>query len=849
MRYTIRYLLIFLLCLWVFASCNRGKTVLVVSGWQEINIGDVAQTPGLVQVLKERLPGVDVIVWLSDGSAAESELIRRGFPDVRVVMGPVDPDGTVHSKDVLSAIRQSDLLVHGSAPSLLGIRQIKAWRKLTHKPYGIFATTFDSVTPEEVQLLEDAAFVFTRETASLDTLRSKGIRNDNMTYVPDATFSMSLSDEPGATEFMREHALEDRRFICVVPRLRRTPYASYSEETMREIDAYNERYKDSDHAVLREAIIRWVHDTGNKVVVCPEMTYQVDLMDELIVNPLPEDVRPFVIKHPYWFPDEALSLYSHAFCVVSLECHSPILSMRGGTPALYIRQREEFIKGQMYYDLGYNDWIFEMDESAADRLVARMVSLYRNQADVASYLQAGLNEASERMDLACDVIRDILVAPSAPSSFGTDWYVSPSGSDSSDGRSPRTAFRTMQRAADIVMPGDRVLLCSGEYTMEGRADDRALVTILRSGRENAWITWMPAPGAKPVIRPSGWAAFDIRGSFHVLENLEIVGFNDQLTLKHAIADASAQKASGRYNTNGITIEGRRNAPDAKPHHIIIRGCSISKCAGGGIAALETDYLTVEDCRVFDNCWYMRYAGSGITTLNNWAHDDNPGYHIIIRRNLVWNNRTLVKWDRTGSLSDGNGILLDVTNRRGPVMNNPDGDATVNPTPATSARKGERPEWNNRALIENNVSAYNGGSGIHVFRTCHVDILNNTTYWNGSVVDYEELFSNASYDIVMMNNVIIPRPGGRVTSNHNNRDIVWDYNIYPDAQSVLKGEHDIVADPMPRNPGTDLSRADFRLSRKSPAVDSGTSEKMPGEDLNGRRRPRGAGVDRGAYELF
>ena len=444
------------------------------------------------------------------------------------------------------------------------------------------------------------------------------------------------------------------------------------------------------------------------------------------------------------------------------------------------------------------------------------------------------------------LLAGLLFLSVAPFAYATDWYVSPSGSDAADGRSAATAFRTLQKAADTVEPGDRVLMCTGEFTMEGRTDDRALVTVRCSGREDAWITWMPAPGARPVIRPSGWAAFDIRGSYHVLESLVIEGINDELVLKHAMADASAAKASGRYNTNGITIEGRQNAPDAKPHHIVIRGCSISKCAGGGIAALEMDYLTVEDCKVFDNCWYMRYAGSGITTLNNWAHDDKPGYHIIIRRNLVWNNRTLVKWERTGNLSDGNGILLDVTNKKGPALNNPDGDATVSAGNGT-VRKDERPEWKNRALIENNVSAFNGGSGIHVFRTSHVDILNNTTYWNGSVVDYEELFSNASSDIVMMNNVIIPRPGGRVTSNHNNRDIIWDYNIYPDGKCPLKGEHDIVADPMPLRPDVDLSRADFRLSRKSPAVDSGSSEKAAREDLNGRHRPRGRGVDRGAYE--
>lgn len=445
----------------------------------------------------------------------------------------------------------------------------------------------------------------------------------------------------------------------------------------------------------------------------------------------------------------------------------------------------------------------------------------------------------------------VLLAVLVLSVQAKDWYVSPQGNDAASGSSPSTALRTLQKAADLVAPGDRVLLCSGDFTMEGRSDDKALVTITKSGTKDAWITWRPAPGAKPVIRPSGWAAFDVRGSYHIFEDLVIIGQNDRLTLKGGIEDSKKQMPTGLYNTNGITIEGRQNAPDSKPHHHIIRRCTIAKCAGGGVAALETDYLTVEDCLVYDNCWYMRYAGSGITTLNSWAYDNEPGYHVIIRRNKVWNNRTLVPWGKTGKLSDGNGILLDVTNKRGPNLNNPDGDATVQAQKKkdvnAESEKKERPDWTNYALIENNISAFNGGSGIHVFRTCNVHIVNNTTYWNGSVVDYAELFSNASNNIVIMNNVIIPRPGGQVNSNYNNKDVVWDYNIYPMENPIVKGPHDIVADPKLVNPGKDISKADFRPQAKSPVIDAGTKEKAPAHDINGKKRPSGKAVDMGAIE--
>ncbi|WP_229365667.1 right-handed parallel beta-helix repeat-containing protein [Fibrisoma montanum] len=435
------------------------------------------------------------------------------------------------------------------------------------------------------------------------------------------------------------------------------------------------------------------------------------------------------------------------------------------------------------------------------------------------------------------------------------WYVSGTGSDTNDGKTTRTAFRSLQKAAEQVQPGDVVLIGNGIYAgTEGETGP--VLTISRSGRSDAWITWKAQPGHRPEIRPSGWAGIQITGSYHILDGLTVTGANDSLVLLRALEDAKKPKPDPRFNTNGIIIEGRRQPVDQKPHHVVIRNCQVSKCPGGGITGLETDYLTIEDCLVFDNAWYMRYAGSGITTLNNWAFDDKPGYHIIIQRNYVWNNKTLVPWERTGKLSDGNGILLDVTDLTQQGATNPNADAVVAAQTArkdsaqavpASPPKSQRPEWKGRALIANNVSAYNGGSGIHTFRTRHVDIVNNTTYWNGQVVGYEELFPNRSDDIVIMNNIIVPHPGGKVTSNNRNTNIRWDYNLYPAAQQVFVGPNDRIADPLFVNVQPDLRKADFRLQKTSPGYNSGGVELPLTTDITGKARPKASGRDRGAYE--
>lgn len=438
------------------------------------------------------------------------------------------------------------------------------------------------------------------------------------------------------------------------------------------------------------------------------------------------------------------------------------------------------------------------------------------------------------------------------------WHVSAiDGDDSQSGTSIKTAFKTLQKAESVVQPGDVVLIGDGIYEsdpVKNKADGSALLNITHNGRPDAWITWKARPGHKPELRPRGWAGIQVAASYQIIEGLRIIGANDEIYLKAAIEAAKLKEKDAYFNTNGILIEGRRNAADNKPHHIIVRHCEVAKVPGGGIAGMEADYVTIEDNLVYDNAWYMEFGGSGITFLNNWAYDDAPGYHIIVRRNQVWNNKTLVPWTNIGKLSDGNGILLDVTDQQVSAgATNPNADAViatpnaaVQATPPSHPDKAKRPLWTGRALIANNLSAFNGGSGIHTFRTAHVDIINNTTYWNGSVVGYEELFANRSDDVVILNNIIVPRPTGKVTSDNRNTNVRWDYNIYPAAQKVMVGSHDIVADPQFVNVDRDLKRADFRLRKGSPARGSGSADVAQADDLTGARRPA-TGRDRGAYE--
>lgn len=385
-------------------SCrNRKKpgTILIVSGWQDINIGDIAHTPGLLNILQTFLPGAELILWKKSPGSEVELWLSRNFPEVKIVHGDVDENFMVRSPEVIDAFIRSDIMIHGSGPSVVGSANLEAWVKATGKPYGIFGTTIQSIDEKLKNLLHKASFIYTRETASLEVLRKNGIEAANMMFVPDATFFMHLKDKSRADIFLKENGLEHRKYICVIPRLRRTPYylirpESYTEEQVKSIDTLNNSKKEEDHSKLREVIIAWVRETGNRVLVCPEMTYQIDIMDELLINPLPDDVRPFVTRRGYWLPDEAASVYSHAFAVLSFECHSPILSLVNGTPAFYLRQPEDTIKGQMYYDLGLSDWVFEIEQVSGNDIAERLKLV------ISDY-----NPAKKRVELLGKSIKEI----------------------------------------------------------------------------------------------------------------------------------------------------------------------------------------------------------------------------------------------------------------------------------------------------------------------------------------------------------------------------------------------------------------------------------------------------------
>lgn len=384
-------------------ATGRAPRILLRSSWQTVNIGDIGHTPGILTLLADYLPEAEVTLWPSSIGDGVDELLRRNFPKLRFA---------TTAEAVNRAFADSDFLLHGSGASLVAQKHVARWRKETGKPYGIYGITFSSTDPQAHELLDAAKFVFFRDSVSLEFARQQGIKCPVMEFGPDAAFAVKLRNDPAAKEFLRSHGLEEGKFLCVIPRLRYTPYWLIRHKPMTAEDerkhARNEAMKEHDHAPLRAAISAVVRQTPLKVLVCPEDESQVAIGKAMLVDPLPEDVKQKVVwRDRYWLTDEALSTYVRSAGLFGLEMHSPIMCVGNGVPAIVCRFQEQTSKGLMWRDIGLGDWLFDMDNPAdVSRIVPTVLSLAGDPAAAKAHVEQARKFVEKRQRETMAIVRE-----------------------------------------------------------------------------------------------------------------------------------------------------------------------------------------------------------------------------------------------------------------------------------------------------------------------------------------------------------------------------------------------------------------------------------------------------------
>jgi len=435
------------------------------------------------------------------------------------------------------------------------------------------------------------------------------------------------------------------------------------------------------------------------------------------------------------------------------------------------------------------------------------------------------------------------------------YYVSTAGSNSHTGRTETLAFATIQKAVDAAQPGDVIMVSAGSYA---NASDYRGIRIEKAGTPSRWIVLRAHPDGSPaqvLSHPANWSACRMNHKAAYIEIRGLVWRGNRANVNLAGAEADYESSGGgspAYNGNGIDVVGGGGSGTDRPHHIRVIGNRIHEMSGGGSGASNADYLTWEGNIIHGNCWYMRYAGSGISYLGLVDVDGTtttspPVHKSFIIGNIVYRNQCFVRWKQNGNYSDGNGIILDSYDDL---------------------------NYAGRTLVQNNVSLGNGGSGIHAFRGRRVDIANNTAYYNGQTPQtrYGQIFAQRTNDARITNNILWSQAGNPINSvshsiDRNNVGVVFTNNLfYGDGSNFIDNSNPANGANTPLKPlfaqrpklagsspapdvNADIGAFDFRLIAGSPGIDTGSSTVVgvPRVDLTGRHRPLDSGIDPGAYE--
>jgi len=397
-----------------------------------------------------------------------------------------------------------------------------------------------------------------------------------------------------------------------------------------------------------------------------------------------------------------------------------------------------------------------------------------------------------------------------------EFYVSSTGSDSAAGTAT-APWRTLQRAADVVGPGDRVTTRPGAY---------AGFNLTRSGTAAAPIEFVAEPGVlinqpNPVRTQHGINLEN--ASYVTIDGFEVTGMQR--------AGVRSVGVSGNTFASFVTIR------NVKSHD-------------NGYWGILTGF--VNDLLIENNITYGSVNEHGIYVSNS---GDRP----TIRNNESYNNRANgIHMNGDASLG-GDGIISGALVSGNKIYNNGVGGGSgINMDGVQNSR------------IENNLIFNNHASGISLYRIDGGGGASNNTVVNNTIIQASDArwalnIRDGSVNNTVRNNILLsnhPTRGAISISSDSLSGFVSDYNALISRFTTNDGNtiqalaqwqaatgqdlHSLVATANALF--ADVAANDYRLKAGAPAISTGTSSSAPPADFAGLPRPAGGNYDIGAFEF-
>ena len=366
------------------------------------NIGTTAHGPGAAAMLRKFLPECEIRVWASAPlSAPLQRMMARRFPDIKIVSGSL-----ADSPEVQAAARWCDLLLPGPGTSIPTVGDVNDFVRFSSKPFGAAGIGY---VPDDLKKIPSPGFLFFRDNAALAAAQRDGLKVPTG-FVPDGAFVFDAADDAGAEKFMGHHGLEKGRFVCCLPRYRKTPFWEFCPERPVRTDFvdYNRSMVEQDMTPLVEAACRVVREKRWKVLLSPETEPATRLCQNELFSMFPEDVKPFIaVPENFWEADLALGVYRQSRGLFGTEMHSQVMAIGSGLPAMVCRTKEFGSKSQMWNDIGLGDWLFDFDSAAdRERFPEAVMQMFTQEERTRQLVEQARTILSERFVFFADFLRE-----------------------------------------------------------------------------------------------------------------------------------------------------------------------------------------------------------------------------------------------------------------------------------------------------------------------------------------------------------------------------------------------------------------------------------------------------------
>lgn len=292
----------------------------------------------------------------------------------------------------------------------------------------------------------------------------------------------------------------------------------------------------------------------------------------------------------------------------------------------------------------------------------------------------------------------VLLSVSKPTLAATSsctLYTSPSGNSAYDGRSLDYAT-TIQKAVQSAIPGDTVCLLGGTYKI---AAPLLPARPNQSDPDGQWVVYRNYDSTRPILQ---WAGGDVSGS-------------DIFKIDGGTSFSNGKKY---IEINGLVLDGQNPdyATDVNlvhggifcrySHHLRFVNNLIKNTGESGIATKSCDYLTADHNQIFHNGYTTGWSSGISYNSQKWLEGflgtpRNYGFHSFVTNNII-SGQT----DNSTNHTDGNGIIMDLTND-------------------TYSGLGDTPP----VLVANNLVYQNGGRCIEAYFVSDIWVVNNTCYKN------------------------------------------------------------------------------------------------------------------------